>query len=388
MPLVFVHGVNVRKDSDYAENENARDGLFRKFALNRVLAQPANAIIENPYWGQFAAKLAFDNASLPDEKYQEFGTAGDVFEEILTELAADVQAPAQDQILLALARKSMRRAVDALWAAGAFTDSGAPAGKALAETAGIALDYVENNPRPAWLNDVSDNDDFTERLLSELQACQPKTRIAEAFGLDDVWNHLKTAATNLANSAAAFTVNPATRAVRPWVNSKVSLFLGDVFVYLKSRDEPSGGKIVAEVQGAFEKANQARTAGDNKLIVVAHSMGGNISYDILTSFVPKIEVDLFVTVGSQVGLFEELKLFRNSDPTVVAPAVVPRPANIKRWINVMDPNDILAYSTARIFGESVDTRLDNGAPVWAAHSAYFYQPTFHQRLNKQILEGR
>ena len=213
-----------------------------------------------------------------------------------------------------------------------------------------------------------------------------KTKV-EAFGATDVWNHLKTSATNLVNSASRFVVNPLTRASRPWVNSKVALFVGDVFVYLKSRDKPGGGEIVAEVQGALERANKARKSGDDQLIVVAHSMGGNIMYDILTSSAQGITVDLFLTVGSQVGLFEELKLFRISNPSVTAPATVPKPANVARWINVMDPNDILAYATSRIFAGSMDTKIDNKAPVWSAHSAYFYRPTFHQRLRARILEG-
>jgi hypothetical protein len=46
----------------------------------------------------------------------------------------------------------------------------------------------------------------------------------------------------------------------------------------------------------------------------------------------KIGVDLLLTVGSQVGLFEELKPFKNSNRAVRASAVVPKPANVGRWI--------------------------------------------------------
>lgn len=171
------------------------------------------------------------------------------------------------------------------------------------------------------------------------------------------------------------------------MNGKISLFLGDVFVYLNSRDAKEGSAIIREVQGAFERAEQARNADDGKLIVVAHSMGGNISYDILATFAPRIQVDLFVTVGSQVGMFEELKLFKGSDPRIMAPARVDVPKNIKRWINVVDPNDVLAYSTENIFSNSHDTVFDNHVPVWSAHTTYFSRPSFHERMHQRILES-
>jgi hypothetical protein len=386
VPLVFVHGVSVRDGAPYAENQKTRDGLFRKFALKKFVPDTAKVRIENPYWGQFGANPAWNGASLPDGKYESFGSTDGVFEEILVDLASDIQAPSQDKVLVTLARLSLPRAIDCLWAAGAFTDSGSPAGDALAEQSVRALEYAAADSRPKWLDNVSDDDAFVEKLLTELDAFTPQKKLVESFGVSDIWNHLKTAVTHIANSATALLTNPAARAIRPWVNSRVMLFLGDIFVYLKSRDATGGGPIVAEVQGAFERADKARNPDDDKLIVVAHSMGGNISYDILTSFAPNIQVDLFLTVGSQVGLFEELKLYKNSNATVKAPTHLPKPANIKKWINVMDLSDVLAYATSPIFDKSLDTKIDNHVPVWSAHTVYFYRPTFHQRLQARLQE--
>jgi hypothetical protein len=387
MPLVFVHGVNVRKDANYVVNEEARNGLFRKYALSAMASDPSQVTIENPYWGEFGAAPAWNGGSLPDDKYENFGEADSVFEEILTDLAWDIQAQAPDKVLLTLANKSLERAVDCLWTAGAYTDSGAPVGAALANLSEKALMYARENPKPAWLDQVKDDDKFVEKLLTEVGAWKkPAQSSVESFGISDVWNHLKTAAGQLAQRGEAFIINPLVRTVRPWVNAKITIFLGDVFVYLKTRSEDNGGQIVGEVLNAFRRADKARNANDSKLIIVAHSMGGNITYDILTSFEPDLHVDLFLTVGSQVGMFEELKLFRASNPSVKAPATVPMPKNVERWINVMDLNDILAYSTGKIFARSKDTKFDNQAPVWSAHSTYFSRPFFHERLHQRILE--
>ena len=92
-----------------------------------------------------------------------------------------------------------------------------------------------------------------------LAACTPAAPLVESFGIADIWNHLRTAAMQLGQRAAAFAVNPDARG-SPWVNAKVTIFFGDVFVYLKTRNEANGGPIVGEVLDAFRRAEKARNA--------------------------------------------------------------------------------------------------------------------------------
>jgi hypothetical protein len=384
MPLVFVHGVNVRYvPNPVPQQITTRDGLFRQYALPDVVRDPAGATILNPYWGDNGASFAWNHASLPKEKFEPFGAGGSVFEDLLHESASGVQAPAQNQILVTIARESMVRAVDVLWAAGAYTDSGEQVAADMAASAQRAMDYARANPNPAWLNNVQNDDQFVDQLLNAIRP--PAAAGPQAFGGQGLWNHFTSAVSDLGNAAAAFVLNPAARAVRPYVHHAVSVFIGDVFAYLSSRDKPNNGPIVTEIQGAFERAAAAKSAKDDMLIVVAHSMGGNISYDILTSFAPGIEVDLLLTVGSQVGLFEELKLFKVSDRNIKTPVKVRRPPNVKRWINVIDPSDPLGYAVADIFDDTIDTSFDSEVPVWGAHTSYFVRPVFHERLRARIL---
>jgi hypothetical protein len=86
-------------------------------------------------------------------------------------------------------------------------------------------------------------------------------------------------------------------------------------------------------------------------------------------------------------MFEELKLFKSSDDQIGNPSKVHRPQNIKRWINVFDLNDLLAYSTGRIFEGSVDFKFDSETPAWSAHTTYLASPEFHQRLQHRIAEA-
>ena len=76
------------------------------------------------------------------------------------------------------------------------------------------------------------------------------------------------------------------------------LFLGDVFTYLDQRGDCSHpGPIVSDVIQTLESAAKA----GSPLVVVAHSMGGEIVYDVLSYYRPDIRVHKLVTVGSQVG---------------------------------------------------------------------------------------
>jgi hypothetical protein len=131
--------------------------------------------------------------------------------------------------------------------------------------------------------------------------------------------------------------------------------------------------------------------GDPHLIVIGHSMGGNIMYDILSHFLPQLHpdtnVDLFVTVGSQVALFEELKLFAASDRSIpVNPQLdrVAKPSLVDRWLNVFDLNDVFAFTTEGVFGGTRDFHYSTGKGLLKAHSAYFILPSFHRRLAEQL----
>lgn len=119
-------------------------------------------------------------------------------------------------------------------------------------------------------------------------------------------------------------------------------------------------------------------------MVVAHSMGGNIVYDLLTHFRPNLVVDSLVTVGSQVGLFEELKLFAASRADIPGPGVdrVPKPPGVQRWVNVVDDCDPLAFRAAPVFDGVEDYTYPSGA-LWA-HTAYMAQPHFHRRLADRL----
>jgi hypothetical protein len=126
------------------------------------------------------------------------------------------------------------------------------------------------------------------------------------------------------------------------------------------------------------------------LVIVAHSMGGNIVYDLLTSVLAdKLKVDAFITVGSQVGLFKELALYtedRGTEATSAATRIA-KPAAVGTWINVFDPMDVLGFAASGVFQEVHDYAFSNDASVLQTHSQYFFRPAFHERLRARMQEA-
>ncbi len=93
-----------------------------------------------------------------------------------------------------------------------------------------------------------------------------------------------------------------------------------------------------------------------------------------------------MTVGSQVAVFEELKLFQQSDNDIPNAVVhsVDKPANVKHWLNVFDKDDVLGFATERVFAGTADFSFDTEGGVISSHSKYFTMPSFHQRLCERI----
>ncbi len=174
---------------------------------------------------------------------------------------------------------------------------------------------------------------------------------------------------------------------RAGAHYNLTRFFGDVFVYLQHRgDRRSPGPIVSTVLYALTAT--PRMHSKEPLIVLTHSMGGNIVYDILTHFALDLEVDALVSVASQVGQFEEMKLFLASDPGVAKPSKIkglkPR---VKYWLNVYDPVDLFGFLARPVF-EDVDEDLlfRTGAGDIRSHGAYFLRPRFFREVMSR-LEG-
>lgn len=399
MPLVFVHGVAVRRSGTAQEQqaEEARNAALRHIAFADQVRPPARLHIENPFWGDLGATFAWNLASVPGHHPPP-----------TTETLPPGRTPPGHPLLTLARNTALPHAVNTALAA-AWNTRPAPHNRdALTRIAARIIACAEANPEPAWLPTVRTDDALIKRLLQEASRWQsPEEAGTETTPLPEeslkaardwlragakqlartgntLWHHLQ----NHTTSRIGDLSRPLIDALRPAATAAIGRFLGDVLVYLNQRGTPEQpGPIIQRITTAIETARQHRTPEDNRLYLMGHSMGGNILYDILTAYRPDIPCDLLITVGSQVGLLEELKLFRNSNPNTGAthPARhVPRPRNIAHWINLFDPTDVLGFRIQAIFTDVTDCPLDTDTLPLLSHNLYFQQPRFYARLRTHI----
>ncbi len=381
MPIVFVHGVNNRDGEAYHESQAGRDGFLQQIVAP-ALGIPPDKPIRSPFWGEAGAQFAWNMAVLPnpDDKFESFG--GDAESEALgrvTGLLAESQLSGN---IVADASTDFPAAVDLLYASAMAGTKTQEEARELATSYLMSAEYAEQTPSPNWVAEAT-QDNFADQLTYAVDQGGN-----ESFGAGGILDSLKEGLSRLASAAPDAQTALAGRLLRKKLNASVTRFAGDAFVYLARRGtKKAPGPIVEKVLEALREANAARTADDDKLVVIAHSFGGEIMYDIATYFDPDIPVDCLVTVGSQVGLFEEMKLYvvsRDNLPPHPPTDRLQRPKSVKRWLNVFDLNDVLSYRLEPVMSGVSDFFYDTGYSSFAAHGGYFLRPSFYKRLAARL----
>ena len=327
MPLVFVHGVATRSSAERAAEIAQRDALFREITFRNDAVE-----VFNPDWGKNAVSFTTGMPWLPDpDKLQPFA-AGDA--SLLDGAARNVGlgriakvdgAQAVDLTVLA----ALEEAVDA------GDKSGRPAvaaDKELVLLARTAADYLaplmpDTTAAPKGIAElaVETDQDFADALDAEFQLLARAD--VQAFGIGD---KLRQAVGALADWIGNGVSDAALRAKRRSLSQGVALFLGDIFVYLRQRQVagPTGtaARLFEPILLDLIQAAKAKRAEREPFVVVGHSLGGVLLYDMLTDpiclgrlmdEVPGFRIDLWLTVGSQPGFFADLGLYPTARRTRV-----------------------------------------------------------------------
>jgi hypothetical protein len=191
--------------------------------------------------------------------------------------------------------------------------------------------------------------------------------------------------------APAFAVSTVLAELRKPINNLATLFIGDVFMYLHARGTAANpGSIPTNLIRDLRAAKAAAPA--EPLIVLTHSMGGQLVYDMVTHFLPvlapELRVDFWCATASQVGLFEEMKMFLASDAKYSSSAGNKAPQPDRRylggWWNVWDHNDFISYTAAPIFEGVDDEAYGSGVSLAAAHGEYLARPSFYRRFADKV----
>lgn len=371
--VVFVHGVNVRKEKNppaYNAVVAARQAAFSKHCFSGTTVR-----YYDPYWGQFGAKADAEFGTIPS------GSGGVE----LGVLGGGQGGPLQNPLLEA-ARQDFFSTIDAICYELDRSDNAEE--QMLAEN--IALYSASVEPRgvsaepvhPDWLFTVTTDEAFLDRLFIEARSITDQTPVTLGV-LGDVKGKVLNAGIGLIDGKLE-------RIVRKMTPS-IATFLGDVGVYLKNGD--ARGRIKSEVMADIEKAATEAKVDGRPLILIGHSMGANILYDILSN--PQdvgemaekvgfaISIDLFLTVGTQLGLLEEFDLFSTSR-TGARPR---KPSFIDRWWHVYNQMDVLSFRAAPVIDGVEEFRVDTRANIIDAHTAYFTSKLFQTRLSKRLKDS-
>ncbi|MEL7147065.1 MAG: hypothetical protein AAFO69_11900, partial [Bacteroidota bacterium] len=138
---------------------------------------------------------------------------------------------------------------------------------------------------------------------------------------------------------------------QPWINLDYVFdivtrrIVKDLYIYY--RQNIKGEDNVEELARQVIRRRLVRKLKRNKykkVMLISHSMGSIIAYDVLTHVLPDIKIDMFVTIGSPLGLpmikreiFKELQLQFDSEKRLPTPENV-----IGAWYNLSDPRDAIS----------------------------------------------
>ncbi len=439
MPLVFVHGVNVRLGPKYEKDMQQRNQYFvnifykllgRQFSADRVIS---------PYWGDLATNMTSGNPFLPSRKHDTGSPKDRAHSTDGSHANSELHMRGEmmgDQLhdhdfdggsLIDMARtESIAKVVDLVIATASeqTLDASLEHAEALSELAFSALDlsrrFKSLDEQVEWLEGVVDDAQLLLKIENELMKdstvdLKRRKLSLEQMKLAGTWlqvrydkassltkdrlqlrtkqlqariNQLRITANRNVKTvrevrrrttthvAAATLTSP----VRKLFHDRLFSFLGDSFLYFGQRGTPEApGPIVKKISDALNEGWQRRTGDDPDLIVVAHSMGANIMCDVASYFRPDQEIDLLITVAAQFPLFADLHMFPGLD-TRHRP--IAKPPNVKRWINVYDMNDIFGFTAQPMFEGIEDLEFASGRLGITTHADCFKFVSLYEQMAK------
>lgn len=142
--------------------------------------------------------------------------------------------------------------------------------------------------------------------------------------------------------------------------------------------------ILKEIENAFKKACSNKP---EKTVIIAHSLGSVIAFDYVFGFRkyrldPKINVEALITLGSPIPMFTSAMGYVESK--------VKLPANIRRWINILDPDDGVARYCKRYFKniKVEDIEVNTGWLPLSSHANYWRDKEVAELIADKLIEWK
>ncbi len=420
MPILYVHGVNVRSRDGF----RAIEGYLRRYLAPIIAADPDQVLIDDAFWGPDGVRFAWGGISRPLSRILGMGAGATelsaiegaltaaVFQETLHRIPAPTVPPSSGGGLISSGATSPSSTSPPTTAAVHLHDL-SPEQISDLLAAAIAAQIPDDPEQQTLLILAADTVAHQADLISTLTAAgSPQAELLELLervqrqaaqdtgllgqGFGDWFERLQDRlgeGLNRALDLPSYAISVVAAEIRKPLNELISVFIGDVFTYLSGRGNATVPGVIPEHLITKLKQAQAnkQARGGEPIIILTHSMGGQLVYDAVTHFLPNrpelsdIKVDFWCASASQVGFFEEAKLFLASLPQHQTGNPAPFPhANLGVWWNVWDHNDFLSFTAKDIFAQLDDAPFDSGMSLLAAHGGYLQRPSFYRRFAAKL----
>ncbi len=257
--------------------------------------------------------------------------------------------------------------------------------------------YFESNPDQA--NETEVPPENTAKVTGEITEAQPETPREQRF-LEEFERTLREQPSPPVPPAA----RPRPKAQAPgqleiasWLPAPVkeavikkAALEAYYFLFDKEYLRPDGArfKVRAELRRRLLDVLREASERAEKIILVTHSMGTMVAYDVLRNCAGCPPVDTLFTLGSPLGIQEvQDELVATNRKAVDFPATA-----LRRWVNVYDPLDvvcgadpILANDFAAVGGRTVEDVKESNWGNWRhTITHYFAGQTFRTKLAEAL----
>lgn len=199
---------------------------------------------------------------------------------------------------------------------------------------------------------------------------------------------------------AATAMEPAQYEIASWLPGPVKQAIikkaaMEAFYYLFDKEyvraDGKRFKVRQELRRRLLDELIAARAGAEKVIVVSHSMGTILAYDVARNCAECPPIDTLITLGSPLGIQEvQDELVAPGEKRVDFPA-----ARVKHWINVFDPLDPVCGPDPRLANDYrgkdgkgvVDIKESNWGKWRHTITHYFAGSKLRQQLGKALGMG-
>lgn len=111
--------------------------------------------------------------------------------------------------------------------------------------------------------------------------------------------------------------------------------------YANSLEIVPGAEVAYRDVVRARLTNKLQAHRGKEILLIAHSMGSIIAYDVLTLAVPEIAVHTLITIGSPLGVPLVMQKIRQ-EQNLPRGARLSVPENVGAWYNLADPTDKVA----------------------------------------------